>query len=130
MASAIMALCSLLCMALEPVAGDGATCKKSRLKKWSGKRGVDQKKSKTHISADVVESPLVAADGSLQAGKDIRPGSVVLVLFLSKDQLGVGVFVAFLFDDVERERTDLFDPGDGDLVLKSYLVKKVTNDLD
>ena len=44
------------------------------------------------------------------------------ITHLCKDELGVCVLVALLFDQIKRERTDLFDTGDGDLVVKAGLL--------
>ena len=44
------------------------------------------------------------------------------ITHLCKDELGVCVLVALLFDQIKRERTDLFDTGDGDLVVKAGIL--------
>ena len=44
---------------------------------------------------------------------------MVLVLLLREDELRVGVLLALLLAQVERERADLLQRSDGDLVFQS-----------
>ena len=59
------------------------------------------------LSSAVCNSPLVTADRGLHSGLHVAPRALVLVLFLRKDQLCIGVLLAFLFAQVERERANL-----------------------
>ena len=45
--------------------------------------------------------------------------SLVLVFLLGKDQSRFGVFLALPPEEVERERADLLDGGDGDVLLEA-----------
>ena len=73
----------------------------------------------TDLSSAVCNSPVVAADRGLHSGLHVAPRALVLVLFLRKDQLCVGVLLAFLFAQVKGERTDLLNGRDGNLVLET-----------
>jgi hypothetical protein len=74
----------------------------------------------THFSSAVVDPPVISSDGRLRPGLHVRPRALVLVLFLHKHQLGVRVLIALLLPKVERERADLFQASDGNLVFEAW----------
>ena len=73
----------------------------------------------TDLSSAVCDSPVVSPDCRLRPGLNVAPRALVFVLFLRKDQLCVGVLLAFLFAQVKGERTDLLNSRDGNLVLET-----------
>ena len=62
---------------------------------------------------------MVSPDCRLRPGLNVAPRALVFVLFLRKDQLCIGVLLAFLFAQVERERANLLQGRNGDLVLET-----------
>lgn len=58
----------------------------------------------------------------METGLDKRPDAHVLVLFLGPLQLGVGVLVDLVADQVERERANLLDAGDGHGAVQSAIL--------
>ena len=73
----------------------------------------------TDLSPAEVDPTVVAADRRLCPGLHVAPRALVLVLLLREDELRVGVLLALFLAQVERERADLLQRRDGDLVLQS-----------
>lgn len=49
----------------------------------------------------------LAGQSGLESGLNVSPSTLVFVLFLSPGDLGVWIFLAFLFNQIEWERSQL-----------------------